>query len=99
MALIKVITSSDEGIHLSIDGTEYGFNKTTGVFKRKNPTTGKFEPIEPNSFVRTVCQDRLKRAIENTERHRAAMAFYDKNPNYVPMRDRHANGGRRYACR
>ena len=37
MALIKVITSSDEGIHLSIDGTEYGFNKTTGVFKRKTP--------------------------------------------------------------
>lgn len=95
MTQVRVIQSSTTGdrlgLQIVIGDHEYGYNATTGVIKLKTPD-GKFRTIQANNFIRTICTDRYKAAVESTTRIRKTMDFYDKNPNYVPLRDRPFNG-------
>jgi hypothetical protein len=86
---ITVITSTEVGIHLSIDGKEFGFNKATGTFKQKQKD-GKWAVVSPSTLVRNICIDRQAQAAAQHERSRQIAAFYAENPDYQTVRQRYA---------
>lgn len=93
MAEVKVINQTIQGIHLSIDGQEFGFNKQTGVFKQKTDD-GKWRVIDnPSKFLRVVVERRAEQYAIKDRNYRATMAFHDRNPNYQNRRARAAQTG------
>lgn len=63
MAQVKVIQSSEVGIHLSIDKVEYGFNKSTNTFKQRR-ADGKFVTVEPTPYVRAILKNQFEAAAQ-----------------------------------
>lgn len=61
MAQVKVIQSTEIGIHLSIDKVEYGFNKSTNTFKQRK-ADGKFVTVTPTAYIRAICKNQLESA-------------------------------------
>jgi|GEM_PF-6196117 len=85
MAQVKVIQSSEVGIHLSIDKVEYGFNKSTNTFKQRK-ADGKFVTVTPSPYIRAILKNQFEAATQKkkTDDIRAWMNSLDLKTMTLP---------------
>ncbi len=90
MAIVKVIKSGESGIHLSIDGVEYGYNHATQNIKKLTSGKWKLDPTV-NNYVKTILKNQYSQALRAEsikQAHAKQMAFRDKYPTYLNTKQR-----------
>lgn len=94
---VRVITQTTNGVRVNIYGKDMSYNASTQEFFLA--IDGRWKKVTPTAFQKKILIEKHQDYLSWKAQHDKQMAFLDANPAYIPMRDRHANGGRSYGSK
>lgn len=93
MTQVRVITQTSNGVRVDIYGKDMSYNASTKEFFLA--VEGHWKKVTPTAFQQKILIEKHQAYLSWKVAHDKKMDFLDKNPNYVPLRDRPFNGSHR----
>lgn len=87
---VRIITQTSNGVRVTIYGKDMSYNASTKEFFLN--VDGHWVPVNPTAFQKKVLIEKHEAYLSWKSQHDKKMDFLDKNPNYVPLRDRRFHG-------
>mgnify|MGYP000066471054 CR=1 FL=1 len=87
---VRVITQTTNGVRVNIYGKDMSYNASTEEFFLA--VEGRWKKVTPTDFQKKILLEKHQAYLSWKVTHDKQMEFLDKNPNYVPLRDRPFNG-------